>query len=582
MKPARLAARRSLPLVFSVVACLATSVGRGAPPPANDAPIELPPFLVEDNKTVRPWVFAALPGHEFLSRCSDDLTVDFAARQQRLEELLAAVLPPQFQFHTVVPQATILAPKNLVSASARDVVMDVAPAKGAGAGDRRAGGSRSDDARVRFLPNLSLDDTDMEELFAIFDETHDDAANLIYTRNRVQFVLRRRTPALPAWFTAGFLRLFDDLEFGQDRVTLQPFQWRSAQTSYELRTNPDCPRSLLAMRDVFAAALGDDAHVAPEIAEQAALLIRWSLQDPSRREALWKLLAAADTEPVTETLVERCFNCDLTDLRDRLSDYLPTAVRDSFDVVPATLASRPALTIRTASPAEVGRLLGDWERLEIRFVAARHPEFVPVYTSLARKTLNEGRRAAPDDPALCGIMGLLECDAKDDDAARVFLETAVTANVERPRVYVELARLRYAKALEHPAGGDGRLNVPQANSILDPLSVAIGQSPPLRETYLITAQVWLRTLANIQPKNLLLLERGVALFPSEPRLLFATALLEAGYGSREKAVAYLRRGEQVGSTPELRAHFAAVRVAIEKSHGGPIDLGGGGESDKEP
>lgn len=545
---------------------------RGAAPTSpTEKPVELPPFLVEEKNTVRPWVYVGTAGHEILSRCSDDLTTDFAARELRLEELLAAILPRRFQFRTAIPKPSILAPTDLVSASARDVVMQ------AGHGKDTRPGSWADNRSVRFLANLALDDSDMESLFAIFDERHDDAATIVYTRNRVQFLLRRRVPALPAWFVAGFLWLFDDLQFGRDRVTVNAVSWSSEKENYGLRTDPDYPRTLLAMRDVFAASLGDDRQVDPMVAKQAALLIRWCLQDPGRREALWRLLTAADTGPITEPVVQECFGCDLSDLRDRLSDYLPTAVRDSFDVKPAKLSPTPKFDVRTATPVEVGRILGDWERLEVRFVTARQPEFVPAYLALARKTLNDARRSAADDPDVCGIFGLLECDAKDDAAARVYLETAVAGHVMRPRVYVELARLRLAAALQHPDGSLGRLSIVQANSILDPLVAAYAQNPPVVEAYLVNAQVWLRTLSGIQPKNLSVLERGVRLFPADTRLLFATAILETAFGSRDLALQYLTRAEGLAANEAVRVRFREVRLAIEKSQGGPVDLSGQAE-----
>lgn len=545
--------------------------GRAQPADPAEKPVELPPFLVEENKHVRPWVYVATPGHEVLSRCSDEMTTGFAVRELRLEELLATILPPQFQFSSSVPKPTILVPPQLVSSSARDVVLQANP------DHSLRPGSHLESRSVHFLPNLALDDLDLQELFAILDEDRDNAATLVYTRARIQFVLRRRTPALPAWFVAGFQWLFDDLQFGPDKIVVAPLQWQSADVSNGLRVNPDYPRTFVAMRDVFAVARGNEGTVPPDIAQQAALFIRWAIQDPGRREGLWALLTATEKEPIGEAVVQRCFGCDLTDLRDKLSDYLPLAVRDSFEVKPPNLAPRPKLSVRGATPAQVGRILGDWERLEIRFVTVRHPEFVPVYAASARKTLDDARRWAPDDPMLGGIVGLLECDTKHDDTARAYLEAAVAANVVRPRIYLELARLRYLSAIEHPAGLNGRLNVPQANAILEPLGISFRQLPPLLDAYLLTARVWLQTQSLVQPKNLSILEDGIARFPSEPRLLFLTAILEAEFGSRDRAVSYLERGERVSPNDQTRHRFAALREAIVKSHGGPIDLSGEAE-----
>lgn len=528
----------------------------------TDKLVELPPFLVleDKRKAAKPWRYVATPGHEILSRSSDDITVDFAERALRLEELVSLIVPKQFQFRTDVPKVSILTSPAEVSANARDVVVGTE-------GDQRAK-RRSQDAGIRFLPNLGLDDVDAVTIFAIIDETRVDASTLVYTPYQVRFMVDRATPHPPAWVVAGIIRLFDDLDFRDREIMVRPFSALTDRDVDGLKSNPDFPRAVVAMEDVFeklsAAATSIDRGNFTPLSAQAALFVRWSLDgnDPSRQDCFWKLVVAATKAPITDATVRECFGFGLAELRDRLSDYLPVAVANRFQLRPEKLEPVPKLVMRDATPQEVGRIVGDWDRLEVGYVQDNHPEFAPAYQRLAHNALDEARRIAPNDPGLCAIVGLLECDAKNDVMAQPFLQFAADAKVVRPRVYLELARLRYKQALEHPAGSQGRLSALQANAVLALLATAHKQQPPIADVYVLTAEVWNHSQAVLDARNLTMMERAADLFPDDVRLLYLLAVLEAESGVPEKALAVIDRGIRVSRSEAIRTRFKQLKETL--------------------
>jgi hypothetical protein len=523
--------------------------------------VELPPVLVtEKNGVGRPWRYLATPGHEILSRCSDEVSAEFAEREMRLEEMLAVVLPRQFQFQTSVPKVTILTTPQEVSANARDLIL--------GLDEKDRARRRADDSSIRFLPNLALDDVDAISLFAILDERRADPTALVYTRLHLQLMLERCTPAPPTWLVAGMLRLFEDLEFRDRDIVVRPFAWPMVVGGENPRSNSDHAPKVLAMADMFAGARPNkntnDSPARAQLAAQSALLVRWALDtnDSSRRDGFWKLVSSATHGPVDDAMVKSCLGIDLVELRDRLSEYLPGAMKTRLRLRLEKSTPLPKLEIEDATPAQIGRIIGDWDRLEAKYVSTEHPEFAPLYFKLAHHAIDEGRRSEPNDPALCAVAGLLESDEKNDVMAQPFLQLAADAKMIRPRVYVDLARLRYRQALEHPAGAGGQLSALQANSILALLATAHAQLPPLADVYVLTADVWNHSRASLEPQNLIMLENAIGQFPEDVRLLYLVALLEISHGSPDKASDYLDRGLQVSRTEAVRTRFQQLKDAL--------------------
>lgn len=566
----RLARRLARLAVFAGVAIggwAALRPARAAGPaitaPSALAPVVLPPYVVAEDK---PWQYAATPGCEYLSRCTDKVTIAYARRLHRLDELLAAVLPPQFQFETTVPFATILAPPEHVSESARDLITGIAQKNAAADGrDGQRWGN------TRFFPNMALGDIDTIALFMILDPKQVDPSRVIYTPVHVRLMLNRATPALPRWFAAGFIRLFDDMQFRDTDILLGPMPWLSGDATTSLGFDPEYPRTLLAMPEFFASweksgPVGD-VERGDLAAAQAALFIRWGLAD-SRREAFWRFLADACQRPVTDAMIEGYLGCDLAELRDRLSDYLPVAVHSQFVIAPAHLTELPRVEVRPASPADVSRIVGNWQRLEVRYLRLRNPEYVPGYLKLARGTVERALKRNPFDAPVNAIGGLLELDAGDPAGARPRLEAAFAGNAAYPRVYLELARLRYRAA----AGAQGLtlLDAAQTQSVLQPLEFALQHPPAMAEAYAVAAEVMARSAPGVPLRYVALVERGIAEFPRDLRLLFWTSLVEVRAGAVPKAIAFAERGRAEASTDAVREEFDGL---LKKLRSGPKHSG---------
>jgi hypothetical protein len=253
-------------------------------------------------------------------------------------------------------------------------------------------------------------------------------------------------------------------------------------------------------------------------------------------------------------MFRECFGLGYVDAQERISDYLPLAVDNPLRLTPGRIAPLPQLEPRLATDAEVARLRGDWERLEISYVKARFPELTSKYVDQARRTLMR----AYDK----GERGLCEVDAGNDAGARPYLEAAVAGGVVRPRAYFELSRLRYAEARAKPALPGGRLSAAQATEVLKPLVAAYRQAPPLLEIYELTADVWTRSVAAFKRHNLDVLDEGVGFFPWNPRLIYQTAWLNAREGYKTEAEALIARGLGAGPDAAFKTRFEQLRTTL--------------------
>jgi hypothetical protein len=537
-----------------------------APLPAAEEVVELPPFeVVSPGKILPPWQYVALENKEVLSRCSTAITREFIEVQSRLTQLLQLMLPAELQVKLSAPQLFILTDQNTTPAAAKEAVQGFS-----GTSQPPAGGWSAREQAVRFLPNLRLNDVDEVAVYAIVDERNFRSERLVLTMNHVRDVLVRRTPALPSWYTVGVLTLFKDVSFLSDGLEFASYDWVTAQETENLRRDADHPRTLLPMRELFAGPGtgegSDDGETLRLWRVQSALLVRWALDgdDPARRTGFWKLVAQAAAEPMREAMVQEHLGLSYADLRDRLSDYLPGSLRERLRLRAEKLTPVPPFSLRLASPAEIGRIKGDWERMEIAYVKARYPQYTDKYAQQAHRTLTEAYGKGVRDPELLAVIGLYEIEVGNGVAARSFLEDAAKAKVVRPRVYLELARLRYAEATASLNEGSPRLSTAQANQVLAPLATAWTQAPPLVEAFVLAADVWVRSASVLEQPQWGFLEEGRRLFPGHGILTYYTAVLKLQHGDDACAAALITQGLQLSLTTQTRARFEQLRDLLQR------------------
>jgi hypothetical protein len=423
--------------------------------------------------------------------------------------------------------------------------------------------------RYTFLPNLRLWDRDGQALFAIVRESEFDANRVALSPEYVAYILRNRLPALPPWYISGVLTLFARARFTEDALTLDRLDWLSETGSAALRTGPQANRALLPLADFFA---GELSQSDPALGEglslwqaQAALFIHWGLggRGAPRREGLWKFVARAATEPVTEALFQECLGLDFAAAQKQLAAYLPEAMQDRLALRPA---QRPRLNnypVRPANDVEVARIKGDWERLEIGYVKAQFPTLTQKYLEEARRTLMRPYERGSRDPQLLAVMALCEVDAGNDSAARQFLEDAATrAKTLRPRAAFELARLRFTALRAQRAGSQPALTRDQANEVFTSLSAARAQETPLAEVYTLMAEVWGVCTQAPTRTELAVLEAGVRMFPRNTELVYRTAELNVRHGFTDTARWLITLGLTLAPDDAARQRFEGLQARI--------------------
>ncbi|MBC7369604.1 MAG: hypothetical protein H7343_22780 [Undibacterium sp.] len=548
-------------LLLCITTALALPLGLRAATPTTPSPaasgpvVALPPMIVAEPFKAQPWLYVAAGDTEFLSRCSKSITRDFVTTQLEIHRALRGFVPPEF-LATSVPLIVLVLPMSSMPGPDDAVLRNLRQ------------GRLAESANVHFLPNQRLEDHDMTAVFNFLDESNFSGERLIVAEDFFEALLLRRTPMLPAWLIEGLVRIYDHAYKHAVPMVLPPLIWLSFDESMGLQRDPEGRRPLLPGNELFA----PDAVIGPDHTHavrrqvwsaQCALFVRWALDpaQPGARTALWRLAERVSREPMTETIFAESFGFGYSDLRDRLSDYLPTAVKASVKLAPAELPPLPRFEIKTATVAQVARLRGEWERLEIPFVRQHHPEFLPRYIAQARLTLRRATSRGERDPQLLATVALCELDAGDPAAALPLLEAAGAANVVRPRVYFETARLRW-EALTRNAPPEKIFTVAELQPVLAPLQTARTQFPPLPEVFLLTFDAWLRCEQRIPAAELEKLVAAVPLFRRYAGFGLRVALLQLKNGRRAEAAAVLSSGLEFLADPTTRARRRKLLAAL--------------------
>jgi hypothetical protein len=310
---------------------------------------------------------------------------------------------------------------------------------------------------------------------------------------------------------------------------------------------------------------------------QAALFLRWALDrdEPEKRAALWRFVEQASVRNVTPADFEAAFHLGYAEATTALLEYLPRAT-DVWSTVVLRfpqITPMPDVELREPTTAELARVKGDLERLEVGFLKEAQPQVAAHYEAQARRTLRRAYDKGVRDPELLAVMGLCECDSGNDAAARPYLEAATKAGVVRPRAYYELARITY-NALR-AWDGEARFSAKQTAELLQLLFTARTQSPPLPEVYQLIASVWSRSEVAPQRAHLGVLDEGVRNFPANLGLVYATAKLNVDNGFGAEADGLIDYGLRVLVEGPDRELFRQLKAqAAFKKTASPPERGG--------
>lgn len=536
------------------------------PAPSEERVVDLPPLVVEEAASPLHWRHADLPGKEVLSACPEAATRDFVRRLQRQTELLDWLLPARYQAASVIPDTYLLLSAATPRVSSSEIVKELlrrAP-NGAPAGRNVPG---LDAGRIRFLPNLRMLDVDATVVFVLLDD-EEGPGGFSFTLDRVRQLVTMRRPRLPPWCVHGLIQLYPELSFENEELRATPARWPSA-TETNAANDRDPQQSWVPMATLLSWQAGNPVStpaIAPTLRDaQSALFLRWALidGDTARRAAFWRCVDRLEHEPASDALLRAELGLDFAALDRVLQDYLPRARNQRRRLHEATPRRTPEPALRDATPGEIARIRGDWERLSIGYVRQRLPELVPKYVERARRTARAGYEQGSRDPSLLAILGLIEIDAGHPDEARPWLEQAAALGAPRPRALLELALLRFASAESTRGKASTPFTAEQAAAILAPLRAADALSPALPPVYALQAECWMRTGATPPDVELARLRWAVSLFPEASALVIRTAQLLWRHGEMEAAREVLRRGRTACEQPTALRWFDALEPLLE-------------------
>lgn len=568
------------------------AVSPALPTTAADRVFVLPPIFVVDAQFI--WRYAKLPGMEFLS-CTDQLTTaELIERIYNLNQQLDAFVPPQLRVNLVVPTSFVFFGEGQEPVDLQKMVAAVRQSQA----DAKPGTAEA--LTIHYLPNFRFWEQDEMAVFFVVKDDAAGAGSVHLSPDYVRYTMENRTPALPRWFIDGMMALYPGTSLQVEPVTshfftassetapIQPYRSVSVRLPrwmFGFKTSGAFIRSdgwktkIPPISVLFAAppARGDgwpgtdptlltraDGRNAQFIDwwSESALFIHWALhrRDGKARAAFWKFVERASVEPVTEGMFHEYFGLNYAEMKQTLIDYLPDAVTAVVQLEVQASSAMPAVELYGATPTQISRIKGNLERLEIAYVQAKYPALADKYLAQARRTLQRAFDRGDRDTGLLEALGLCECDAGNDARARQFLELAVEAQAVRPRVYYELARLRYQ--LLRTKNADAKFNADQTAGLLRLLSAARSHPPPINQVYELIASVWLQSAVAPSRENLAVLDEGLRLFPQNLRLIYFSAVLQASRGFNAEATRLINLGLQLAPEGAERSRLLKLQSAL--------------------
>ncbi|MFO1450017.1 MAG: hypothetical protein U1F61_17800 [Opitutaceae bacterium] len=563
----------------------------------------LPPFLVE-HESLPTWRYVRVAGMEILTRCSTSLTSELVSQFHSLHALLEVIVPARHQFRTDVPFVYVFIDQLSEDARAREM-LELQRDGETTLERNRTGATASSAPRYELLPNFRFWDQDSVAVYYMANPF--ERGGLALSPGYVRFLLEHRTPALPRWYIEGVLDLYDQTLFvpppikgldmfesigasrldpvGENLVKLLPLVWINPEVSKTL-TEASAERFDQKMLQSKATPfpLADVMRQPPPERNSpayarwratAALFLRLLLTPPdhpltwqfaggtSERALEQWIQVACEADSPPEEAFARCFGRDFREADRVLRDQLPVLLHRKTPRIlrPDQVEKLPEADLQLATESEISRAKGTLSRLEIAYVREVAPQLTETYVRRARVTLRKAYANGDRNPRLLAELGLCECDAGDDDAAKPFLEAAVQAGAVHPRVYYEAARLRFRP--KKPGAIRSPLSPKETARVLEPIRLGSTQEPRLAESFELAAQVWLASAATPDEADLAFLLDGTRRYPRRPRLLLGTALVFAAQGRVADASRLVDRGMTITQDSDERARFLRLHLVLQ-------------------
>ncbi len=512
-----------------------------AEPPASEPPIELPKYEVTDSRVLPPmasWHYASIPGFEILSNISVRQTKRFVDDFFLLQAAINEIMPGFTSGNITVPTSLILTGRG------NDF-------------ERFVPADRGDD---RYRTNsLFFDDPERGAIVVDFalseilldDNTSEEADPYRgFYKEYFRYLIRRQSGGKsPAWFEEGLVQLFASID-----VTKKWINFAMIGDGFGGPRSGDFNRQLarqhlLSMPELFA---GPPAERAGNWAAQSYAFVHLCLYGRGQKyqKGFLKFLTRIGQEPPTEEIFKDCLGLDFRAMALELRAYIDFTDYKSMQFVAKkgqALPDAPPFNLRDATDAESGRIVGEALRL------ARHTD--EAHLALIAPYIRGER-----DARLLAALGLAERLEGKNARARIFLEAAAQAKVERPRAYFELARLNFEEA----ASSDALFTDAQVARILAPLNNARQQRPPMVQVYGLLAAVWAQAARAPSIEEFATVIEGVQRFPRSAALVWRAAMLAAQRNFPTEALALARHGVKISRDPADRNRFETLVHALER------------------
>ncbi len=288
-------------------------------------------------------------------------------------------------------------------------------------------------------------------------------------------------------------------------------------------------------------------------------------------------------------------------MEEKLGAYLKTVLAQPTSVSLEMPRTFKAPELRAATADQIGRILGDWMRMQAETLRAGNSglgqEFMDAAGRMLERAYRDDTGLPPDvdpsrpgrdsggvspnavlgapfvmkplvvsasrlhDPALLAVFGLYEHEIGNVGKAREFLEAAAKAGAVRPKAYLVLAKLRYSEAMGVPAGSEGRISAHQAAWIFEPLNTARRSGENL-DVDRLAVETWIQCEAKPSEADLERIEGDAAQFPRDTGLIYRSAYLCAQSGFRPRAAAMIERGLGFAPEGESRRYLEELRSSL--------------------
>ena len=517
-----------------------------APFSVGDAPVELPVFEVTDRRVLPPpesWRYASIPGFEVLSSVSVRETTRFVKDFFLLQAAINEIMPGFSTADVAVPTSLILT--------------------GRGKGFDRFMPAERDEDRYR-TNSLFFDDPERGVIvvdfalseFLLEDNTTEEADPYRgFYKEYFRYLIRRQMSGrAPPWFEEGLVQLFASIDVTKKWINFAQIGdgFGGPRTGDFNRILNE--RHLMSFPELFA---DPPKQRSTFWSAQSYAFVHMCLYGRGQRyqKGFIKFLSRVGNEAPTEEIFKECFGMDFKKMNLEVRGYIGFTDYKSMQYTAKkgqALPDAPPFTLRDATESEAGRIVGEALRLGKHGDQA-HLALIAPYI--------RGEREAP----LLAALGLDERGAGNTDRARKFLEAAATAKVERPRAYLELARLRYDEARAQPAAAAGdKLSEKQVAQVLEPLLVARKQRPPMAAVYGLMGDVWSRSARPPTRAEFDVVLEGVQTFPRNTPLVLQATTLAAQQNFAKEALILAKHGLKISRDPADRARFEMLATAFAR------------------